>query len=64
MLMLDKAFKFTGKDLTKLTIMIVMATLLFGLPGLMMMLFFQWITTQSYALESSDKHGISKVGAS
>ena len=64
MLMLDKAFKFTGKDLTKLTIMIVMATVLYGLPGLMMMLFLQWITYRSYALESADKHGISQVGAS
>ena len=62
--MLDKAFKFTGKDLTKLTIMIIMATLLFGLPGLMMMLLLQWITYQSYALEPSDKHGISQIGAS
>ena len=64
MLMFDKAFKFTGKDLTKLTIMIIMATLLFGLPGLMMMLLLQWITHQSYAIESSDKHGISQIGAS
>ncbi len=64
MLMLNKAFKFTGKDLTKLTIMIIMATLLFGLPGLMMLLLMQWITFQSYAIESADKHGISKVGAS
>ena len=62
--MLDKAFKFTSKDLTKLTIMIVMATLLFGLPGLTMMLSFQWITSQSYALESSHKHGISQISAS
>ena len=62
--MLEKAFKFTGKDLIKLTIMIIMATLLFGLPGLMMMLFLQWITNQSYAVESSDKHGISQIGAS
>ncbi len=62
--MLDRAFKFTGKDLTKLSIMMVMATLLFGLPGLIMMLFFQWITSQSYAIESVDKHGISKIGAS
>ena len=64
MLMLEKAFKFTGKDLTKLSIMMIMATLLFGLPGLLMMLFLQWITSQSYAIESIDKHGISKVGAS
>ncbi len=62
--MLDKAFKFTGRDLTKLSIMMVMATLLFGLPGLLIMLFLQWITSQSYAIESIDKHGISKVGAS
>ena len=64
MLMLDKAFKFTGRDLTKLTIMIIMATLLFGLPGLMMMLILQWITYQSYAMEPPDKHGISQVNAS
>ena len=64
MSMLDKAFRFTGKDLTKLSIMMVMSTLLFGLPGLLMMLFLQWITSQSYAIESVNKHGISKVGAS
>ena len=62
--MLDRDFKFTGRDLTKLTIMVVMATLLFGLPGLIMMLILQWITHQSYALESTDKHGISQVSAS
>ena len=62
--MLDKVFKFTGKDLTKLSIIIIISTLLFGLPGLMMMLFFQWITNQSYAIESSQKHGISQIGAS
>ena len=62
--MLDRDFKLTGRDLTKLTIMIVMATLLFGLPGLIMMLILQWITHQSYALESTDKHGISQIGAS
>tara|TARA_B100000963_G_scaffold134441_1_gene116932 strand:- start:382 stop:1509 length:1128 start_codon:yes stop_codon:yes gene_type:complete len=64
MLMLDNAFKFTGKDLFKLSIMMVMATFLFGLPGLIMLLLLQWITSKSYAIESVDKHGISKVGAS
>ncbi len=64
MLMLNKAFKFTGKDLTKLSIMMVIATLLFGLPGLVVMLFLQWITSQSYAIESGNKHGINKVVAS
>ena len=62
--MLDKAFKFTGKDLSKLSFMIVMATFLFGLPGLIILLLLQWITSQSYAIESVDKHGISKIGAS
>ena len=62
--MLDRDFKLTGRDLTKLTIMIVIATLLFGLPGLIMMLILQWITHQSYALDSADMHGISQVGAS
>ena len=62
--MLDKAFKFTGRDLAKLSIIMVIATLLFGLPGLLVMLFLQWITSQSYAIEPVDKHGISRVGAS
>lgn len=64
MLMLETVFKFTGKDLTKLSVLMVAATLLFGLPGLVIILFFQWITNQSYALESIDKHGISQIGAS
>ena len=64
MAMLDRDFKFTGKDLTKLSIMIIIATLLFGLPGLMMLLLLQWITSQSYAIEPGDKHGISTVSAS
>ena len=62
--MLDKAFKFTSKDLAKLSFMLITATLLFGLPGLLMMLFLQWITNRSYALESADKHGISQIRAS
>ena len=62
--MLDKAFRFTGKDLAKLTSVMIIGTLMFGLPGLIMMLFFQWITNQSYAVEPADKHGISHIGAS
>ena len=64
MIMRKNTFKFTGKDLIELSIMLVIATLLFGLPGLLVMLFLQWITSQSYAIESVDKHGISEVGAS
>lgn len=62
--MFEKAFKFTGKDLIKLSIMMIIATLVFGLPGLLIMLILQWITNQSYAFEAADKHGISQVGAS
>lgn len=62
--MLERAFKFTGKDLTKLSIMMVIATLLYGLPGLVMMMLFQWITHQSYAIDLTEKHGISNGGAS
>ena len=62
--MLDRAFKFTGRDLIKLSIIMIMSTLLFGLPGLVMMLLLQWITSQSYAIESVEKHGISNIGAS
>ena len=62
--MFTKVFSFTGKDLAKLAILMVIATLLFGLPGLIIMLFFQWITNRSYALDSADKHGISTIFAS
>ena len=62
--MLARDFKFTGKDLVKLSIMMIIATLLFGLPGLVMMLCLQWLTHQTYAIERSDKHGISQISAS
>jgi UDP-N-acetylmuramyl pentapeptide phosphotransferase/UDP-N-acetylglucosamine-1-phosphate transferase len=42
----------------------VIATSLFGLPGLLMILILQWVTHQSFALEPADKHGISQIGAS
>ncbi len=62
--MLEQTYNFTGKDLVKLSIMIVLATLLFGFPGLIIILIFQWITYKSYAFEPANKHGISQVGAS
>lgn len=62
--MLEKVFKFSAKDLIKFSIIMIIATLLFGLPGLMIMIFFQWITSQSYAFEQADKHGISQLDAS
>ena len=57
-------FILTGKDLVKLSVMLLLATVFFGLTGLIVMLFFQWITLQSYAADSADKHGISQVSAS
>ena len=62
---MDKSlFVLTGKDLVKLSVMLLLATIFFGLTGLVIMLFLQWITRQSYAQESVDKHGISQLSAS
>jgi UDP-GlcNAc:undecaprenyl-phosphate GlcNAc-1-phosphate transferase len=60
----NNLFVLTGKDLVKLSVMLLLATIFFGLAGLVIMLFFQWITRQSYAQESVDKHGISQLAAS
>ena len=42
----------------------LLATIFFGLTGLVIMIILQWFTRQSYAQDSIDKHGISKIGAS
>ena len=60
----NNLFVLTGKDLVKLSVMLLLGTIFFGLAGLVIMLFFQWITRQSYAQESVDKHGISQLSAS
>jgi len=57
-------FVLTEKDLIKLSAMMLLATIFFGLIGLVIMIILQWITRQSYAQDSVDKHGISKIGAS
>ena len=57
-------FVLTGKDLVKLSVMLLLATIFFGLTGLVIMLFLQWITRQSYAQEGVGKHGISQLSAS
>lgn len=44
--------------------MLLIATAAFGLSGLVIILMMQWMTLQSYAAESVDKHGISEVKAS
>ncbi|MBT7564148.1 MAG: hypothetical protein HN621_05630 [Porticoccaceae bacterium] len=56
-------FVLTGKDLLKLSAMILLATIFFGLTGLtglVTMIILQWFTRQRYAQDSVDKHGISK----
>ena len=57
-------FVLTRKDLVKLSMMLLLATIIFGLTGLVIMLLFQWITLQSYAQDSVGKHGISQLPAS
>ena len=57
-------FVLTEKDLVKLSVMMLLAVIFFGLTGLIIMLCFQWMTLQSYAADSADKHGISQVSAS
>ena len=57
-------FVLTERDLAKLSVMMLLAVIFFGLSGLMIMIFLQWITRQSYAQDAVDKHGISRVSAS
>ena len=57
-------FVLTERDLAKLSVMMLLAVIFFGLAGLMIMTLLQWITRQSYAQDAIDKHGISRVSAS
>ena len=57
-------FVLTERDLAKLSVMMLLAVIFFGLSGLVIMIFLQWITRQSYAQDAVDKHGISQVSAS
>jgi UDP-GlcNAc:undecaprenyl-phosphate GlcNAc-1-phosphate transferase len=61
---MNNLFVLSEKDLIKLAIMMLLAAIGFGLPGLVMMIILQWMTRQSYAKDSVDKHGISSVSAS
>jgi UDP-GlcNAc:undecaprenyl-phosphate GlcNAc-1-phosphate transferase len=54
----------TDKELAKLFIMAIIATVLFGMSGLVGMLVMQWMTRQRYAQDQVAKHGISQVNAS
>lgn len=52
------------QDLGKIFLLVLLATLLFGLSGLVGILVMLWVTRQQYAQEDSDKHGISELNAS
>ena len=54
----------TEKALIKLYIMAIGATILFGLSGLLTIILMHWLTRQSFAEDTSDKHGISEISAS
>ena len=58
------SFILSKRELYKLTVMLLIATAAFGLSGLVIILMMQWMTMQSYAAESTDKHGIAEIKAS
>ena len=60
----ENRFILSEKDLLKLACMMVLASVFFGLSGLLMMIFLQWITRRSYAVDAVSKHGISQISAS
>lgn len=60
----ENRFVLSETDLLKLASMMVLASVFFGFSGLLMMVFLQWITRRSYAVDAVGKHGISQVSAS
>jgi len=49
---------FTGQNLTKLLMLVVVVVLLFGYLGILMLCAMEWLTRAKYATEASGKHGI------
>ena len=58
------SFTLSGRELSKLAVMSLLATAAFGVGGLVVILLMQWMTLQSYASDAVDKHGIAEVKAS
>ena len=58
------SFTLSGRELSKLAVMSLLATAAFGVGGLVVILLMQWMTLQSYASDAVDKHGIAEVQAS
>ena len=58
------SFTLSGRELSKLAVMSLLATAAFGVGGLVVILLMQCMTLQSYASDAVDKHGIAEVQAS
>ena len=58
------SFTLSGRELSKLAVMSLLATAAFGVGGLVIILLMQFMTLQSYASDAVDKHGIAEVHAS
>ena len=58
------SFTLSGRELSKLAVMSLLATAAFGVGGLVIILLMQFMTLQSYASDAVDKHGIAEVKAS
>ena len=58
------SFTLSGRELSKLAVMSLLATAAFGVGGLVIILLMQFMTLQSYASDAVDKHGIAEVQAS
>lgn len=58
------SFIISARDLSKIALMSLLATAVFGVGGLAVILIMQWMTLQTYASETAEKHGISELPAS
>ena len=59
-----RSFVLSEQDIIKLSVMVVTASVFFGLFGLLVMLALQWLTRQTYAQDAVEKHGIAATKAS
>ena len=62
--MAEHRYILTEIDLLKASVMVIMSAVLFGLSGVLLILFFHWTARRSYASDIIDKHGIAVVEAS
>jgi UDP-GlcNAc:undecaprenyl-phosphate GlcNAc-1-phosphate transferase len=60
----NNVYVVTSKDAIKLTIMMILSAVIFGLVGILMIVVMQFLTRQSYAQDAVNSHGVSQLGAS